>query len=89
VADVKFRDGSQPCLQWLSDFQMSNTVGLVVSFSLSFINAVLRISLRSTSKFEGHHTVSEQLGSAFSKMWIVQFINTAALLLLVNNRLQD
>ena len=39
------------------------------------------------TNYEGHHSVSEQLESSFSKMWILQYINTAVILLIINNRL--
>ena len=56
---------------------------------MSALNFLLRFSLRSSTKYEGHHTVTSQLSSAFSKMWVVQFINTAVILLIINNRLND
>ena len=56
---------------------------------MSALNFILRFTLRSSSKYEGHHTVTSQLGSAFSKMWVVQFFNTAIILIIINNRLND
>ena len=64
-------------------------MSIVVSLSISFINAVLRKALQLMTNLEGHHTVSEQLESAFSKMWILQYINTAVILLIINNRLAE
>ena len=39
--------------------------------------------------FEGHHTITKQITEAFSKMWVLQYFNTAILLILINNRLSD
>lgn len=62
-------------------------MGIIISISITVINTILRESLRSSAKFEGHYTVSEKLSSAFSKMWVLQFINTAIILIIINNRL--
>lgn len=45
--------------------------------------------MRELSKREGKHTETIRLQSAASKMWIVQYINTALILLAINNRLGD
>ena len=56
---------------------------------MSALNFILRESLRRSSRLEGHHTIGRQLSSAFSKMWVVQFVNTAVILIIINNRLSD
>lgn len=77
----------KPCDQWLTDYTLSNTLGVLLSLSLTLINDILRRLIKACSKFEKHHTVTNQLRSAFSKMWIIQFINTAVILLIINMRL--
>ena len=62
-------------------------MGIIISISITVINTILRESLRASAKFEGHYTVSEKLSSAFSKMWVLQFVNTAIILIIINNRL--
>lgn len=79
----------KPCERWLKDYNLAGTMGIVISISITVINTILRESLRSSAKFEGHYTVSEKLSSAFSKMWVLQFLNTAIILLIINNRLSD
>ena len=71
IADVAFPDGSLPCEKWIVDYNSSNRLALIISISSSALNAILRAFLRYSSLFEGHHTVSEQVKSAFSKMWIL------------------
>ena len=62
-------------------------MGIVISFAITIINTILRESLRRSAKYEGHHTESDKLSSAFSKMWVLQFVNTAIILIIINNRL--
>ena len=62
-------------------------MGIVISLAITVINTILRESLRRSAKYEGHHTESDKLSSAFSKMWILQFVNTAIILIIINNRL--
>ena len=81
-------DGSlvKPCERWLKDYNLSAQMGIIISVSIAIINTILRESLRLSAKFEGHYTVSEKLSSAFSKMWVLQFVNTAIILIIINNR---
>ena len=79
----------KPCDQWFTDYTLGNSLGILLSLSLTLINDILRRLIKACSKFEGHHTVTNQLGSAFSKMWIIQFINTAVILLIINMRLSE
>lgn len=48
------------------------------------VNVALKAILRCISKFEKAHTKTEELQSTTLKMFIVQFINTAVLILLIN-----
>lgn len=41
------------------------------------------------SKYERAHTITEQLASSSSKMWIVQFVNTGIVLLLINAKIDS
>ena len=89
VVDFAFPDGSIPCDLWLDDYNSSNQLALLISIASSSVNAALRAFLRYSSRFEGHHTVTKQIQGAFSKMWILQYFNTAILLILINNNLSD
>ena len=46
------------------------------------LNAILRLLLGAMSHFEAEHTETERLKSAVNKMWVVQYINIAVILLL-------
>ena len=89
VGKKTFPDGSEPCKKWFEDYTLSNALAVMISIAMSALNFLLRFTLRKSTKYEGHHTVTSQLSSAFSKMWVVQFVNTAVILLIINNRLND
>lgn len=89
VENMLFSDGSKPCKDWLNNYTLTTTLGYVISFFISALNGILRFTLRVSTKFEGHHDVTSRLSSAFSKMWIVQFVNTAVILLIINNKLSE
>jgi len=85
VGEYTFPDESKPCKAWLEDYNLNTFLGILISLALSGINGVLRFTLKKSSTFEGHHSVTLQLSSAFSKMWIIQFVNTAIILIVINN----
>ena len=89
MAKIKFPDETLPCKVWLEHHSLSTGLGYGISFFIGTVNNLLATALRNSSKLEGHHTETEQLGSAFSKMWIVQFFNTALILILINNRISS
>ena len=89
VSNYAFPDKSRPCKVWLEDFQLTNLLSQVISLALSAINATLRVVIKTSTKFEGHHSITDQLSSSFSKMWIIQFVNTAVILVMINNSLSD
>ena len=86
---MAFPDGSEPCKEWLSQYQEAQTIGTIISVSLAIINGILRLVLRKSSLIEGHHTVTSQLGSSFFKMWVIQYVNTAIILLIMKNKLDS
>ena len=79
----------QPCYEWNNGYQLANALAILLSVSLTLINTILRELIKFCAKFEGHHTVTEELSSSFSKMWIIQFVNTAVILLIINNKLAE
>ena len=53
------------------------------------MNATLRVILREIAVKEGIHSVTELVASGTSKMWFIQFCNTAIVLLILNAKLPD
>lgn len=56
----------------------------VVSISIVVINIILRTIMLSLIKWIGYHTESEQTGAIMTSIFVVQFFNTAILLILTN-----
>ena len=61
AAQLDFPDGTLPCKKWMDDYSKANTLSIIVSAALASINFLLRYFLRNSSKYEGHHTVTNQL----------------------------
>ena len=89
MTDLTFEDGEAACKKWYKNYTFSITLVYALSAFISALSALLRVFLREISHFEGKHTVTERLASATTKMWSVQFISTALLLLLINARSKD
>jgi len=62
---------------------------MTVAFSIVGINFVLRLIMMVLIKYIGYHTESEQTKNIKSSIFIVQFFNTAILLLLTNANTSD
>ena len=89
MADLTFEGGEAACKKWYANYTLSVTLVYSLSAFISALGAVLRVFLREISHFEGKHTVTERLASATTKMWSVQFISTALLLLIINARTKE
>ena len=77
------------CNEWLTGYLIRNTLLYGISFVISGINSLMRGFLRTVSTIEGKHTETERLASAAQKMWFVQFVNTALIMLAINNTLPN
>ena len=46
VRDIAFPDGeTKPCKEWFEDYTIAQTIGTLISLSLSVINGLLRFTL--------------------------------------------
>ena len=75
-----------PCNDWYYEFAKSKTILFGSAGVVSIMNVLLRMVLGAMSHLEKKHTETERLESAVSKMWIVTYINTAIILLLVGTK---
>ena len=89
VATLTFANGETPCKDWLEQFHLALTAVYGLTMSIAILNAMLRVFLREISAFEGKHTVTIRLAASTRKMWIIQFVNTALILFLINYNLPD
>jgi len=69
---------------FVDDFFGGKALSQVVSISIVVINIILRTIMLSLIKWIGYHTESDQTGAIMTSIFIVQFFNTAILLLLTN-----
>ena len=83
---IAFNNGETPCKDWLAAYSMRLSILYGVAVFISLLNAVLRVLLRLMSAKEAAHTRTDQLSSASTKMWVVQFFNSALILLLINGK---
>ena len=60
------------------------TFGIVLIISV--MNGALRFVLSLMSNFEKKHSETERLQSAINKMWVVQYVNGALLLVLIASK---
>jgi len=74
------------CKKWTEKYTISLVLIYGIAVFIAGLNGTLRIVLRTISKTEGSHLISHQLSSSVTKMWLVMFVNTALVLLLINYR---
>lgn len=102
VLNYKFKDNQKnkehrPCKEWSEVFDKTGEEEVNKekykrikiygsAITLSIMNATLRIVLGYMSELERKHTETERLASAVNKMWIVQYLNGAIVLLLTGTR---
>lgn len=77
------KNHGNPCVKWLKDTTIRKVIEYGAVVGISVMNTVLRAVLSGLSNFEAKHTETERLTSSVSKMWIVQYLNTAVVLLLI------
>lgn len=77
------------CRMFTQDFFGGKALSQVVSISIVVINLILRTLMLYLIKWIGHHTESEQTAAIMSSIFIVQFFNTAILLILTNANTAD
>lgn len=83
---ITFKEGETPCKQWFYNYFIGMAIIYAVAGFISMLNAIMRYVIREMSQFEAHHTITARLSSAVTKMWVVQFVNSALVLLIINAR---
>ena len=86
---MQFEGGEYLCRDWLTQFHVLNAAIFGITFFIAIDNGLLRIMLRELAAYEGKHTSTQRLAASGRKMWIVMFVNTALVLLLINQKLDD
>lgn len=81
---MKFEDGEDYCTKWLGNYAKLQSLLYMPPFVIIVINTMLKFVLRKFVIFEKRRNITSELVSATTKMFIVQFLNTAILLLVIN-----
>ena len=89
IRNVQFEGGEYLCRDWLTQYHVLNAAIFGITFFIAIDNGLLRIVLRELAVYEGKHTSTQRLAASGRKMWIVMFVNTALVLLLINQKLDD
>ena len=83
---IEFTGGEFACNDWFTVYTLGLAIVYAMAGLISMLNVVMRTVIQWLSKFEAHHTLTERISSASAKMWIVQFVNSALVLLIINAR---
>ena len=78
----------QPCKEWTSLFIQFNSINMGIVIIIPIVNSILIIFMKWLSLFEKSKTLTHQLSSSMWKMFLLQFINTAIVIVLVNIKIE-
>jgi hypothetical protein len=78
----------QPCSNWLIAYLQYNSIFTLISVIIPIVGSLLILVMKWLSKFEKTKTLTEELTSSMWKMFILQFINTGLVIVLVNIYIQ-
>jgi len=84
VRNIEFSDGETYCDEWLTNYTLANLWVLFTAMIIVFINVLAKALLRFISRFERAKDRTYELVSSTFKMFILQFLNTGVVILLVN-----
>eukprot|EP00347_Sterkiella_histriomuscorum_P015813 403355588 len=87
VVDIKFADGKYYCKDWAFDYAISNMFVYVIAFIIVACNIIVKGILKYITYFEKPKTVGIRSFSVMIKIFLVQFVNTVMILILVNWRI--
>lgn len=84
VTNIQFSDSKYYCNDWIYTYSVSNAFIWFMVFMMSAINVFLKTALRLFSAYERRHDKTDLVISNTFKMFIVQFLNTGIIILVVN-----
>jgi RNA recognition motif-containing protein len=82
-------DKQDYCSDYLQKTYTTNTMKVVTSLALLFINYMFKIVMTKLTKIERHSNLAMEKVNILVKVFVVSFINTALINLLVNADLKD
>ncbi|KAL4437681.1 hypothetical protein ABPG74_012356 [Tetrahymena malaccensis] len=83
-------DGStqELCKSWFEDQALIIALPFLVVVVIIVINNIMQIIFTYLSKLEGYRYVSHQVSSRVAKIFIMQFMNTALIILIMNTKFE-
>ena len=84
ITDITFPNGEKYCGDWLNEFIINTLITWGMVMVISFVNVALKTAMRIISAYEKRHDKTDVVKSNTLKMFIVQFINTGIIILIVN-----
>ena len=89
VMNVEFENGETYCVDWLPKYRTSNFLIFGIPVVILFINWVSKTILRIMTRFENNQDKSKEVYASAKNMFLLYFINSGLIILLVNFRLTD
>lgn len=81
--------GQLACQDWVSKYITVNALNAGIIILVPFTNSLIQIVLRFLTSFEKNKTLTEDMVSNMWKIFVLQFINTGLIILLVNVRIDS
>ena len=85
--NIEFID--EICYEVRFNYYWSNTIGILISFLIIFINMILKNCVVAMVVWVGDESVSKQRSLMVKAIFFTQFINTSILLLIANANLTE
>jgi hypothetical protein len=73
-----------PCQDWLNSYLKYNSINMILIATIPVTNIFLTMFLRAVTSYEKNKTLTEDMMSNMWKIFSLQFINTALVIVLVN-----
>lgn len=81
ITNEEFPGGEKLCNDWITSFGITNGLMIGIVGIVSVTNLVICYLLAAITRFERHHSVTNELVSETLKILIAQFINSVFLLI--------
>lgn len=79
----EFDEANEFCKTWMTQYLLKKLQPLIVALAIAITNAIQQLSFGSISKFERNHSITENLISSMTKIFVVMYLNTAIILILM------
>eukprot|EP00347_Sterkiella_histriomuscorum_P019608 403340984 len=89
IADIVFQNQQKLCYDWLTGYTITNAMIYSTAVLITILNVVITEVLIRLSRFQKFHTKTEEKASSTIKMFLIQFINTGLVILLVNAKVTE